>query len=449
MPEDHPSSTGTTSATPHKTQNMLLNVVLRLEREKETHPWLHGLNFHIADGKIHVSFIHKYFGKWFARNRRDEFEMLLRGYSESGNCLVEYEPTLSVAAFLADSKRNETANISSNSSQKDEFANFFAGAKNAAVLVAIKKALHKDSGSKFLGICGANGTGKSHLLKAIRCSLAEENSEIPVIGCKTDFLCEMFGTNPGTGLRTFRGNHIFVLDDMQDIAKNEIWQNIIAEYIDIALDGSPGCSRSNGDGRIFFSFSGTPEDIKVFSPRLRCRLESALIVELQEPDLDARLNFLENANRIGKLRLGRTQMLAMARIARIIPELQGMLRKIEFYSDIHGHLPEVDDLENIANKNAITSPAGWEEILARVAGHLGIEPEDILGKSRKPELVLARQLSMYMCRRRLGLSYPELGKLFGGKDHSTAIHAVKKIQSLADTDRNMHKLVEDLEKRVK
>ncbi len=83
----------------------------------------------------------------------------------------------------------------------------------------------------------------------------------------------------------------------------------------------------------------------------------------------------------------------------------------------------------------------FRAILAQTAG---CEPEDILGTRRKPDFVLARQVAMYLCRRKLGLSYPELGKAFG-RGHSTVIHAIKKIQALPQTDKVLHKLVTDLE----
>ena len=76
---------------------------------------------------------------------------------------------------------------------------------------------------------------------------------------------------------------------------------------------------------------------------------------------------------------------------------------------------------------------------------MNLRAEDVLGGKRRPDLVLARQVSMYICRRKLGLSYPELGRAFGGKDHSTVIHAIKKIKKILVSDKALQQLVAELE----
>ena len=80
-----------------------------------------------------------------------------------------------------------------------------------------------------------------------------------------------------------------------------------------------------------------------------------------------------------------------------------------------------------------------------MARGLNLRPEDILGGKRRPNLVLARQVAMYLCRQKLGLSYPELGRAFGGRDHSTVIHAIKKIKKLLISDKDVQRLVTQLE----
>jgi chromosomal replication initiator protein len=101
----------------------------------------------------------------------------------------------------------------------------------------------------------------------------------------------------------------------------------------------------------------------------------------------------------------------------------------------------LENLVKTGNHERVTS---FGDIVGLVSRGFNLAPEDILGTRRKPDFVLARQVAMYLCRRKLGLSYPELGKAFG-RDHSTVIHAIKKIQALPQTDKVLHKLVTDLE----
>ena len=103
------------------------------------------------------------------------------------------------------------------------------------------------------------------------------------------------------------------------------------------------------------------------------------------------------------------------------------------------------DLENIVRTGVADKTPGCLEILGVVARAMNLRPEDVLGGKRRPDLVLARQVSMYICRRKLGLSYPELGRAFGGKDHSTVIYAIKKIKKILVSDKALQQLVTELE----
>ena len=93
-------------------------------------------------------------------------------------------------------------------------------------------------------------------------------------------------------------------------------------------------------------------------------------------------------------------------------------------------------------------PPGCREILGEVARGLNLRPEDILGGKRRPDLVLARQVAMYLCRQKLGLSYPELGRAFGGRDHSTVIHACKSVENMLVTDPLLKSIAQEIEKKI-
>ena len=109
--------------------------------------------------------------------------------------------------------------------------------------------------------------------------------------------------------------------------------------------------------------------------------------------------------------------------------------------------PSLDDLERLARTGPVQAcHAGHEQILAEAARCCDAAPADITGTGRHARLVMARQAAMYVCRRHLGLSYPELGRAFGGRDHSTVIHAVKKIGKMLESNKDVQHLVARLEK---
>ena len=105
-------------------------------------------------------------------------------------------------------------------------------------------------------------------------------------------------------------------------------------------------------------------------------------------------------------------------------------------------------MENIVRTGVAEKMPGCREILGEVARKLNLKAEDVLGGKRRPDLVLARQISMYICRKKLGLSYPELGRAFGGRDHSTVIYAINKIKKLMVSNKSVHQLVTEIEMKT-
>ena len=128
--------------------------------------------------------------------------------------------------------------------------------------------------------------------------------------------------------------------------------------------------------------------------------------------------------------------------------MQGLILKVGAYCAVKGLNLTQADLENIVRTGVAEKMPGCREILTEVARGLNLKPDDVLGGKRRPDLVLARQIAMYVCRQKLGLSYPELGRAFGGRDHSTVIHAIKKINKLLVSDKRVQKLVTEIEMKT-
>ena len=143
------------------------------------------------------------------------------------------------------------------------------------------------------------------------------------------------------------------------------------------------------------------------------------------------------------LNLTRAQIMSICRHSARFSAILGLLQKIEFYGKLTGQEFTPEELEKLAHP--ANQPASWQKITGRVALRLGVRQADLLGPSRKQEHVFARQAAMYLCRNGLGLSYPELGRLFGGRDHATVIHGIRKIQQLRKVDKDINNLLTELE----
>ena len=173
-----------------------------------------------------------------------------------------------------------------------------------------------------------------------------------------------------------------------------------------------------------------------------------MVMELMEPDLDVRMRYLQKGSKQHGLHLTRQQILFLAQRCPHIRPLQGLLLKIGAFCARHGQNLSQTDMENILRTGVPEKTPDCRDILNLAAKLMNLRPDDVLGNKRQPDMVLARQAAMYVCRSKLGLSYPELGRAFGGRDHSTIIHAVRKIERLLVGDKRIRQLVTDLEQKA-
>lgn len=397
--------------------------------------WLDGLELRVEDCDLYVTFIHKYFERWFQTSLRATFE----------NLLAQTFPAAGFKIFYAmDKGGNRIAPhvtaLTPHQTPHDTFANFHYNDKNELVVAAAREMAKGGGAQAFsLVLCGSHGTGKSHLLRAIA-HAATEAQRRPGIELATRFCGRMLERGAGVA-PAHAEDRPLILDDLRDLADQPACLNFLADYIDRQREtGSP-------DAGLVLGFSGSPGELSCLGERLRSRLESGLILELRPPDLEVRIRFLENFHG-QKLALRREELLFLARRGATFPTLLGLLRKVEFFTRQRGSMPSQRDLEFLASAGDYASPPDWREILALVGRRLNLKADEILSPSRKPDYVLARQVAMHLCRRRLGLSYQELGNIFGGRDHSTAMHAVRKIRERAARDKNTHILLENLENSV-
>ena len=179
---------------------------------------------------------------------------------------------------------------------------------------------------------------------------------------------------------------------------------------------------------------------------LLSRLETGLWAELPEPDLDVRLRYAQQQAKFRRLPLSREQLLLIAQHCPDVRRLSGVILRVASHRSLLGRDLSEQDLLNIVRQGGDSSALTPQLIVSIVGEHCGVPAKEILGEKRRPDLVQARQLAMYLCRELLGHSYPVIGRMFGGKDHSTVMHGVKKIKLLQESDRLAHSMVTELTK---
>ena len=179
---------------------------------------------------------------------------------------------------------------------------------------------------------------------------------------------------------------------------------------------------------------------------LLSRLETGLWAELPEPDLDVRLRYAQQQAKFRRLPLSREQLLLIAQHCPDVRRLSGVILRVASHRSLLGRDLSEQDLLNIVRQGGDSSALTPQLIVSIVGEHCGVPAKEILGEKRRPDLVQARQLAMYLCRELLGHSYPVIGRMFGGKDHSPVMHGVKRIKLLEESDRLAHSMVTELTK---
>lgn len=411
-------------------------------------PWLYGLDLHREETCLLVTFPHALYARFFAPHKA-AFE----------TALAVCQPELTDIHYLVDMpsgvvpRQDAPAPAEADQSQTSlsqraaqpvmeadgpELETFLCNAKNAFPLAAVQRIATSAPGAAYspLVLYGRSGTGKTHLLQALTRQLLRRHWRVQTAPAAR--FCRHAAAWAQHPELFWQHYDALLLDDMQDILEEAEWQHRLL----LLLDSCPP------DRQCVLALSGTARQLRQLAPRLLGRLETGLVTELLEPDLDVRLRYLQDFCRHHELTLPRDDQLFLARQCPQFRLLQGMLRKVRAFATLKKAALTRMDLENIARTGGTRPTAGHREILEEVARHYALPPEEMLGTGRRPQLVLARQIAMYLCRRRLGLSYPELGRVFGGRDHSTVIHAIKKIRKMLVSNKDVQLLVTRLERNM-
>ncbi len=330
------------------------------------------------------------------------------------------------------------------------FENFVKGASNQFALAAALRVAETPARSyNPLFIYGSAGLGKTHLLQAIGWYVHAHYAHYEVRYVSTEtFLNEYVDairTNTTTAFkRRYRDIDVLLIDDIQFMEGKEGLQEEFFHTFN-SLHGA--------NKQIVISSDRVPDAIPTLEDRLRGRFRWGLITDIQPPDMETRLAILRNKAERDNTPLPSDVLEFIAtNVTSNIRELEGALIRVTAYANLTrepatvamAEQQLVDLLTNTAQKHRTD-----EELLTEVAGYLGFSVEALKGKSRQRPLVAARQIAMYVFRDLTELSYPAIARLFGGRDHTTVIHAVDKTARLMHESKQTFDQVTDIITRVK
>jgi len=323
-------------------------------------------------------------------------------------------------------------------------SNRFAHAAALAVAEAPAQAYNP------LFIYGGTGLGKTHLMQAIAQYVGEHSGDLSVkyVTSETfmnDFINSLRDKRIEGFKQRYRTYDLLLVDDVQFFEhKERIQEEFFHTFNSLYEAGS----------QIVMSSDRPPRDIATLEERLRSRFEWGLITDIQPPDLETRIAILRKKVKTDGIHVPDPQVLSFiaSRISTNIRELEGALTRVVAFSSLTGRSLSVELAEDVL-KDVFPQGEAAEVSIRRiqelVSERFQLSMDELCGDKRSQNIVYPRQVAMYLSRELTDSSLPKIGKEFGGRDHTTVIHATSKIARLIREDRSVYNLVQELTARVK
>ncbi|QIK84751.1 chromosomal replication initiator protein DnaA [Sanguibacter sp. HDW7] len=330
------------------------------------------------------------------------------------------------------------------------FETFVIGASNRfahAAAVAVAEAPAKAYNPLF--IYGGSGLGKTHLLHAIG---HYAKSLYPGVRVRyvnseeftNDFINSIGEGRAGAFQRRYREVDVLLIDDIQFLqGKEQTMEEFFHTFNTL----------HNANKQVVITSDVPPKQLNGFEDRLRSRFEWGLITDVQPPDLETRIAILRKKAAGERLAAPDDVLEYIAsKISTNIRELEGALIRVTAFANLNRQQVDIG-LAEIVLKDLITDEDASQitagSIIAQTAAYFGLSIDDLCGNSRSRVLVTARQIAMYLCRELTDLSLPKIGQEFGGRDHTTVMHANRKIGAQMAERRSIYNQVTELTSRIK
>ena len=348
----------------------------------------------------------------------------------------------------------QTASLGSPVDSRYTFDSFVEGPSNRVCLAAARAAVEKGpNAARFnpLFFHSNVGLGKTHLLQAIANAAKAKDPTKRVVYLTAEYFMWRFASairdhNALVFKETLHEIDLLIIDDMQFLQGEKI-QSEFCHLINTLLDSAR---------QIVVAADRPPSELESLDPRVRSRLHGGVALEIEAPDFDMRLSMLEQ--RLADARRDDASLAInediLQHVARTVStsfrELEGAFNQLVFrhsfepnlsidrVDDILGHLVRVDDRKKVR----------IEDIQRIVAQHYNVPRTELLSNRRTRTIVRPRQIAMYLSKTMTPRSLPEIGRRFGGKDHTTVLHAVRKVESLMSEDGKLAKELELLRRLI-
>ncbi|MEK7202005.1 MAG: chromosomal replication initiator protein DnaA [Patescibacteria group bacterium] len=327
---------------------------------------------------------------------------------------------------------------------KYTFESFIVGNNNRLAFAAAQAVADKP-GEAYnpLFIYGGVGLGKTHLMQAIANAIVQHSpkKKIAYVSCETfasEFIEALQNKAINEFKRKYRSADIFLVDDIQFLANKEGTQEEFFHTFN---------TLHQANRQIVMTADRMPKEIGDLEDRLISRIGWGMVADIQTPNFENRVAILQAKAAAMNFTVGSDILEYIANtITANIRELEGSLTKLATTATVEKKAVTIEltkaVLKDLARPNSRRFTT--KQVIRAVADHFAIEPSDLMGQKRVQEIVYPRQIVMYILRYSLGHSHPQIGDELGGKDHTTIMHGVKKIERLLKSDRQVERDLADV-----
>jgi chromosomal replication initiator protein len=412
-----------------------------------------------ADGHVVVGVPNIFTKEWLEKKYHSDIEAAL---GKIGNVIsVEYhvgtakkDLELAPSALLAQAAPADVVSqpVAANAAlnPKYTFDTFVVGSSNELAYAACQ-AVAKTPGTKYnpLFIYGGVGLGKTHLMQAVGNAIlaGNPNKRIEYVTSEeftNEFLASLARKKTQSFAEKYRSADVLIVDDIQFLATKE---RTVEEFFHTFN------ALHQAGKQIILSSDKPPQAITGLEDRLKSRFASGMIADVQAPDLETRSAILQTKSSSQGFALPREVIEYLARnISQNVRELEGALTQLIAQCEFRGLEPNIATatavLGNIAASRPRLKPLSPKAVIEKTATYYDLRPEDITGTKRDKEIVGPRQMAMYVMRHEMNLSFPKIAQSCGGRDHTTAIHSVTKIERELERDENLRAELNAIKERL-
>jgi chromosomal replication initiator protein len=327
------------------------------------------------------------------------------------------------------------------------FENFIVGSSNELAYAACQ-AVAVDPGTRYnpLYLYGGVGIGKTHLIQAIGNALISKKPDTRVVYASTEQFVQEFVDalrfkKTTDFAKHYRGADVLIVDDMQFIAGKEKVQEEFFHTFN---------ALHQANKQIIISSDKPPREIPTLEERLRSRFAMGMAIDMQNPDFETRCAIIQAKSQAHEAVLPVDVIEFLANLVQTnIRELEGALNQLLAFCEMRGLEPDLATASSLLGTiKSRPKHISAKQVIERTARYFQIPIEDILGPKRDKDIVVPRQIAMYILRSELHLSFPKIARELGRKDHTTAIHSVEKIEKESNLDSDIKEAIHEIRERL-